>query len=139
MRKMARLSLENRQRVLVLFSRGYTVSEIRQRLREENTNVSSRALYYLLQKFRKKMTIKDLPRRRRPRKITEEMRVAIEEAYRENDELTSTDMKRLLLTRWPDICVSISTIKRTRKEMEWVCTRPHYCQLLRPVSYLCVL
>ena len=30
--------------------------------------------------------------------------------------------------------VSISTIKCTQKEMGWVCTLPHYCQLLHPVS-----
>ena len=136
---MARLSLESRQRYLVLFSRGYTEPEISRRLCEENTNVGSRALYNLLRKFCKKMIIKDLPRRRRPRKIIEEMRVAIEEAYCEDDKLTLTDVKRLLVMRWPDICVSISTIKCTQKEMEWVCARPHYCQLLRPVSYLCIL
>ena len=46
----------------------------------------------------------------------------IEEAYCENNELTSTDIKRLLVTKWPDISVSISTIKCTCKEMEWVCS-----------------
>ena len=57
----------------------------------------------------------------------------IEEAYNGNDELTLTGLKRLS-ERWPDLQVSIPTIKRIRKEMGWVCTRPHYCQLLRPVS-----
>lgn len=136
---MARLSLESRQRVITLFSRGYTVSEIRRRLSEESTKVSSQALHNLLRKFREKMTIKDLPRRRRPRKLTEEMKAAIEEAYRGNDELTSTEIKRLLVARWPNLRVSVATIKRTRKEMGWVCTRPHYCQLLRPVSETCIL
>ena len=114
---MARLSLECRQRVLVLFSRGYTVLQIRRRSREESTNVSSQAVYNLLRKFREKMTIEDLPRRKKPRKITEEMRVVIEEAYRENDELTSTDIKQLLVRKWPDLSVSVATIKRTRKEL----------------------
>ena len=62
------------------------------------------------------------------------MRAAIEEMYNENDELTSTRIKRLLTERWPDLQVSIPTIKRTRKEMDWVCTKPHYRQLLRPVN-----
>ena len=132
---MARLSLESRQGVVTLFLRGHTVSDIRRRLRGENKKVSSQALHNLLQKFREKYTIKDLPRRRRPRKLTEEMKAAIEEAYRVNDELTSTEIKSLLVARWPDLRVSVVTIKRTRKEMGCVCTRPHYCQLLRPVSY----
>ena len=84
---MARLSLESRQGVVTLFLRGHTVSDIRRRLREENKKVSSQALHDL-RKFREKNTIKDLPRRRRPRKLTEEMKAAIEEAYRVNDELT---------------------------------------------------
>ena len=32
----------------------------------------------------------------------------MEEAYRENDELTSTDIKCLLVTKWPDLsCLSL--------------------------------
>ena len=57
----------------------------------------------------------------------------MEQELRKNDELTSTGIKALLLERWPDLRVSIPTIKRVRKEMGWVCTRPHYCQLLREV------
>ena len=66
--------------------------------------------------------------------ITLEMRAAIEETYDGNDELTSTRIKRLLTERWPNLQVSIPTIKRTRKEMGLVCTKPHYRQLLCPVS-----
>jgi len=131
---MARLSEESRKRVIALHSRGYTVTEIRRRLQEENISVSRQALHNLLRKFLDKRIIKDLPRRSKQRKITEEMRSAIEEAYNGNDELTSTGIKSLLMARWPDLQVSIQTIKRTRKDMGWVCTRPHYCQLLRPVS-----
>ena len=55
---MARLSIETRRRVL----------DIRRRLKEENISVS---YYDLIQKFREKLTVKDLPQRRRPRKITQ--------------------------------------------------------------------
>ena len=122
--------------VITLHSRGHTVSEIRRRLREENCDISTQSLYNLLRKFREKGTTADLPRQRRPRKITEEMRVLIEQELTNNDELTSTGIRSLLTSRWPDLRVSVATIKRTRKEMGWVCTRPHYCQLLREVSVL---
>ena len=62
------------------------------------------------------------------------MKALIEEELKKNDELTSSGIKRLLTERWPDLQVSVPTIKRVRKEMGWVCTRPHYCQLLREVS-----
>ena len=131
---MARLSLELRKRVIALHSRGYAVSEIHKRFREASISISLQSLYKLLRKYREKHILIDIPRRSRRRRITAEMRVAIEEMYNGNDELTSTRIKRLLTERWPDLQVSISTIKLTRKEMGWVCTRPHYCQLLHPVS-----
>ena len=128
------MSLETRERVITLYSRGYTVPEIRRRLREENCAVSAQSLYNLLLKWCEKGTISDLPRSRRPRKITDEMRVLIEQELTNNDELTSTGIRSLLTLRWPELQVSVATIKRARKDMGWVCTRPHYCQLLREVS-----
>ena len=56
-----------------------------------------------------------------------------------NDELTSRRMKTLLCEKWPDLHVSIPTIKRTRIDMGWVCTKPHYCQLIRNVSLFVVI
>ena len=135
--KMARLSLESRSRVITFFSMSYTALQIQRQLREERTAVSCQTIYNLLRKFRENNTINNLPERR-PRKITAEMKTMIEEAYNGNDELTSTGLKRLLSERWPDLQVSIPTIKPIQKEMGWVCTRPHYCQLLRPVSKACV-
>ena len=48
---MARLSLECRWSVIMLRSRGYTVSGIQWRLCEENISVSYQALHNLLHKF----------------------------------------------------------------------------------------
>lgn len=112
------------------------MQDISRRLREENVSVSQRALYYLLKKYRDRNFVKDLPRRKKAPKITEEMKVAIEEALQNDDEITSRGIKNLIVARWPDVEVSISTIKRVRGQMGWVCTRPHYCQLLRDVSSL---
>lgn len=133
---MPRLSIEARHRVASLYSCGYSVSDISQRLEQERVEVSKQALYRLVKKFRLKGTVKDLPRRKKSRILTQEMIQYIEEELQRNDELTSTTIKELLLRKWPDVNVSISTVKRTRREMGWVCTRPHYCQLLREVSVL---
>lgn len=109
------------------------MQEIRRRLQEENTFISARALYSLLWKFSERGMIADLPKRKRARALTQEMITAIDEELRKNDELTSTRIRAFLLLKWPDVRVSIPTIKRVRKEIGWVCTRPHYCQLLRDV------
>ena len=132
---MPRLSIEARFRVISLCLSGYSISAISQRLREENVFISQRALYSLVEKYRRKGTVWDSPRGKRPAVITEEMKVFIEEQLQRNDELTSTSIKRLLAERWPHAEVSTATIKRVRHKLGWVCTRPHYCQLLRDVWY----
>ena len=58
----------------------------------------------------------------------EQMKLFSEEELKKNDELTSTALYASL-----DLTVSASTINRVRREMGWVCTRPHYCQLLHEV------
>ena len=44
----------------------------------------------------------------------------MEEAYK-NDELNTTNLKCLLVTKWRNVSGSISTMKLTCKETEWVC------------------
>ena len=38
------------------------------------------------------------------------------------------------MQRYPTLQVSLDTIKRARREIGWVNTRPHYCQLIRDVN-----
>ena len=73
--------------------------------------MSKRAVYNLVKKFRLKGVIKDLPRRKKARILTEEVKLFIEEEFKKNDELTSTAMYASLRTKWPDLTVSASTIK----------------------------
>ena len=56
----------------------------------------------------------------------------LDEALAENDELTARKLREMLEERWPEIKVSLSTIKRVRKhDLGWIRTRPKYCQLIR--------
>ena len=133
-KEMERLSMEERYRVIILVANGYSLSMVHRRLLEKGTPISLQALYNLTKKFNEKGVFVDLPRRRRQGKLTEYMKKFIEEEMKNNDELTAPSIRSLLLERWPELQVSISIIKRVRQEMGWVCTRPHYCQLLRNVS-----
>jgi len=132
---MPRLSIEARRIVSLYFS-GYSVSSIFARLEQENVEVTKRSIYNLVKKFRLKGVVQDLPKRKKARILTDEMKTFIEEELKKNDELTSTAINALLLRKWSNLRVSTSTIKRIRREMGWVCTRPHYCQLLREVCTL---
>ena len=97
-------------------------------------SISQQAIFNLLRKYRETGSLLDLPRRASTRKLTEPMLDILNEALDVNDELTASQARSLLMDRWPDLQVSIPTIKRARREIGWVCTRPYYCQLLRDVS-----
>lgn len=131
---MPRLSLDARKRVVTLFEKGIGVRDIQDRLGEEDVTVTRQTLYRLIQKFKSTGGISDLPRRKRPRKLTSEMLEIIDSALKQNDELTSEQLRCHLQERFPLLRVSLPTIKRARKEKGWVCTRPHYCQIVRDLN-----
>ena len=133
---MTRLDIATRRWILVLKSLDYSVSDITKRLNEENISISRQAIFNLIRKHRETGSVLDLPRRARDRKLTEPMIHVLNEALMENDELTARQARSLLTNKWPDLQVSIPTIKRHRKQIGWVCTRPHYCQMVRAVSFL---
>ena len=131
---MPRLSLESRRRVLVLHSQGYSIQSIVDRLLEEDVSVTRQSLYKLIIKYRQYKTYVDLPRRAATRKLTAEMLRTVDQQLHENDELTATQLRTFLRSKFPSMEeVSSSTIKRARKELGWTSTRPHYCQLIRHV------
>ena len=131
---MPRIDLNVRKRIVVLKRAGYSLREIHQRIMEEGSNVTLRSVYRLWKKFEEYHTVVDLPRRKRPRKIDDDMAEYLDNLLMENDELNASQLKELLLHKYPSITVSLTTIKRARKQKGWVCTRPHYCQLLREVN-----
>ena len=130
---MPRLDIDTRRRVILFISLGYSVCDIKKRLEEEQTKISRQALYCLIKKFKETGRLSDMPRRTRPRRLSPEMCDFLDHSLTENDELTARNAHSLLLEKWPHLEVSLPTIKRVRKELEWVCTRPHYCQLIRDV------
>ena len=132
---MPRLDIETR-RVIFLSRSGYSVSQIKKRLKQENINISLAALYNLLKKYNETGKLIDLPRRTRPIKLNNVMRAFINQALSENDELTARQARNLLTQQWPTLQVSLPTIKRIRQKIGWVCTKPHYCQLIRDVGYV---
>ena len=68
------------KRVATLYSWGYSVSQIKKCLDEENVFVSKRSLYKLVHKYEETGAVVDRPRRTTSRKITEEMKTVIDQA-----------------------------------------------------------
>jgi len=128
------LSLESRRRVISLYKAGYTITKIRARLQEENVLVTNRSLQRLIVKYKEFNTYEDLLHRTREKKLTSEMIAFMDAAYEEDDEISARKMKKMSTEKWPTLEVSIDTIKRTRRALGWVCTHPHYCQLVRDMN-----
>jgi len=102
-------------------------------LRKQDVEISMVALYQLIKKYKTKGYVVDIPRRPRNRILNSEMMKTIDEEMSKNDELTARMLQDILKEKYRGIVVSISTIKRVRKELGWVATKPHYCQLIRQV------
>ena len=117
-----------------LHERGYSVAAIVERLQEEHTIVSRVALYKLLKKYKERGSVGDRARRPRRAKLDHEHLVFIDNAMAQNDELSSRQLRQLLEEQWQGLRVSLQTVRRVRKNLGWVCTRPKYCQLVREIN-----
>ena len=131
---MGRLSIETRQRVVLLWKSGMKIKDIHRRLREENTVTSETSLYLLIAKYAKCGKVSNIKRSSRPSILGNEHYKFIDNAMEEDDELTAYKLHCKLKKHYPDLNLSISTVRRARKVLGWVSTKPRYCQLKRDIN-----
>ena len=126
-----RLDVQTRARVIRLKEEGYTYKRIRERLLEEGTSVPVKSLYLLVAKYKRTKSVLDMPRAAILKILRDEHYREIDKALSENDEMTSRQLRTMLIRKWPNLSMSISTVERARRELGWVVTTPKYCQLIR--------
>ena len=131
---MTRLTLSARRSTVSMSIAGYSITAIQQRLKEEDVIVTKRSLYRFIKKFKENGVYTDLQRRARDKKLTPEMLTVINDELEQNDEATARYLRAMLTEKYPELEVSISTVKRQRQALGWVNTRPHYCQLIRNLN-----
>ena len=132
---MGCMNIAVRKKVIVLWSFGYSLKEIQRRLREEETEVTLRSLQRLCHKFESFHTVHDLAKTRKSKLVMKEMMNAIEQSLKNDDELTARKLRTKLAGDFPNLPnISLAKIKRCRKELGWVCTHPHYRQLIREAN-----
>ena len=117
MRNHLCLSIETSKRAVILKESGLAMTEIRNRLFEEQIHVSRVALYKLWRRYKKTGSIANTPRAQPVKRLGWVQCLAIDEAMAENDELTSRQLRGMLDQCWPWIEVSLSTIKQAWKEL----------------------
>ena len=52
----------------------------------------------------------------------------------ESDELTAQSLYTKVMDNFPELTLSVQTIRRARERLGWVSTTPKYCQLIREVN-----
>ena len=122
---MPQLDMDMRSRIIVLRHRGYSVSQIRARLLEENIKASRISIYKLLRRKEETGTVIDRKRKRAPKILQSKHLSFIDDAMANDNELTARRLRDLLEEKWPELKVSLNTIKRVRKyELGWIHSRP---------------
>jgi len=86
---------------------------------------------YFQKKYCETGTTTDRKGTRSPRIFQEVHLRSVDETMAADNELTSTQLHSKCKERFPDVKVSLSTIKKTRsQELGWLAKWTHYCALI---------
>jgi len=64
-------------------------------------------------------TVKNLPRRKSGKILSDDMRQFIDDEMGKDDEVTSTKLKEMIEGKWTQVKVSLATIKQERQQLGW--------------------
>ena len=124
-----------RNRILSLANFNKSPTEIVRILSAENIAVVRSTVSRIIQRSREKEEGRQREDRRgRPAKATSPVKRKIDEVYRNDPEVTASELRNVLENELPDLRIGVSTIKRARKAAGWVCTKTRYCQMVREVN-----
>ena len=98
---MGRTSVDTRARVVWLWRAGYSVSNIRKRLLEEDIKVSRKSLYVLLKNYQQTSSIADRKKEPRRRLLGVQHFQFVDEALEGNNQLTSRQLHGMLVQKFP--------------------------------------
>ncbi|CAB4023744.1 Transposable element Tcb2 transposase [Paramuricea clavata] len=127
---MAKLSLYARKGVISLKSAENSNKKIQEVLLEEGINTSITAISLFLSRYRKTGRLNDARRSGRKPKLRQEHVDYMDEKMKENDELTSRELKEKV-AKDCDMDVSTATIRRARRKLGWKKENARYCQFVR--------
>ena len=120
---MGRMSIDTRSRVVFLWQKGYKWKSIHERLVEEGIEVSKTSLYRLIKKFRETGSVHDNRTWKPPRKLEDIHLRFIGQVMADDDELVSHKLHDKLVRQFPNLSVSLRTVKRARRDLGWACKK----------------
>jgi len=106
-------------KIIELRKERFDITQIARAIENTGFKVTRQAIYFTLKKFEETGGIKHAHRSGRPPIIVEEIKQFIDNAYEENDELTSKDLQ-LMIRRNYNKNVSMTAIKVVRKRLGWL-------------------
>ena len=127
---MGKLSEFTRNRIVSLKSSGTSITMIRNILEEEGIKTSRPAISLFLSRYERSGSLADAKRSGRKPILSGRERDFIDDKMKNNDELTSSELKHLLSDKI-GVNVSSSTVRRVRQNLGWRCEKSTYCQLIR--------
>jgi len=120
-------------RILGLYWKGYKISTIKDvLLLEDEIMVSKQSIRLFLKRYSERGTIGRKPGSGMTLKLSPAILQIIEQAMRDDDETTATQLQVKLAAY--NVHVSLSTILRNRRQLGWIYRGSAYCQLIRTVN-----
>ena len=129
---MPKVSTYTRTRIELLHKQGLHPAGIFASLKSEGLSVSFPSVTHIIKKLSITGSVANLPRSGRPQKLSIEGKAFIDQQMRNNDEMTSAQIKKKLAKH--GVAVSSSTVRRSRKQQGWTLQRTRYCQLIRDAN-----
>ena len=127
---MGRMSLATRSRVISMWRDGFKLSKIHRHLAEEGLAITKPSLCRLISKYKQTGSVADRRRTRPVKKLNDAHYRFIDNAMSQDDELSCPKLHILLKEAFPDLEVSMTTVKRARRELGWVAKKTRYCALI---------
>ena len=122
-----------KQRILTMYWKGLKISAIVEYLvLEDGIRVSKQGCRQFLKRYHRYKTIARKPGSGVPPRLSPAIRQLIEDAMREDDETTATQLQAMLAQY--QVYVSLATIVRNRQDLGWVYRGSAYCQLIRDAN-----
>ena len=108
--------------MITMWKLKYTLKKIKARLKEGEV-VSKTSLCLLIKKYKATGSVADYRPTARPKKLKEIHYQFIDKQMAKDDELTGIKLLRMLKEEFPDVSVSLSTVKKAKCELGWVVKR----------------
>ena len=125
-------SAYTKERILYYYNEGLKALSIYLELKKEGIAASREGIHKFLSRFGHTGCVLRRPGSGRPSKVSEEIKVIVEEKMEEDDETTAHQLYELLKSKGYDI--SLRTVLRCRTNLGWTFRGSAYCQLIRDVN-----